>query len=127
MRSRALARLLRAQPNIAAVTRDRGAGDLAVLDLAVVRADHHRAAGNGLVGAGLEIAEDENVLRSELDHLAAAHIVHELDVGGRAFDVFHQRGRDQGGGGLRRGEGRTCEDAATAATSVLSAIKTVSM
>ena len=64
-------------------------------------ADRHGAAGDGLVLAGLEIAEDEGVVRRELDDLAGADIVHEFDVGGGAVDVLHQRNGDQRGRSLR--------------------------
>ena len=87
--------------------------------------DRHRAAGDGLVFTGPEIAENEHVAGRQPDHLAVADIVHEFDAGSGAFHILHQRGRDQGRRCARRNLGCNSQTAArtAATTSVLSAIK----
>ena len=90
-----MARLLGAQVHVAAIAGDLGPDDMAALHLAALQAHDHRAAGDGLMFTGLEVAENEDVAGPKLDHLAVADIVHEFDVGGGAFHIFDQRGRDE--------------------------------
>src|SRR4051812_14102162 len=97
----AFARLLRAQPHLPAIAKDLGPGDLAALDIAALRAHDHRATGDRLVFAGLEITENEDVAGLELDHLAVANIIHEMNINGVAFDILDQRSWNQWSWSLR--------------------------
>ena len=107
---RALARLLGGKPDLSAVARDLGAHDLGALHLARLQTDRHAAATgatrDGLVRAGLQIAQHQHVARRKADHLAYANIVHELDLASGALHVLHQRGGQEGGG--EAGKGRGC-------------------
>src|SRR5262245_9701008 len=92
----ALTRLLGGESHLAAITGDLSPDDLAVADIAALGAHNHRAASDGLVLAGLKVAENEDVAGLQLDYLTPANIFHEFNAGGDAFHILHQRGWDQG-------------------------------
>jgi hypothetical protein len=78
-------------------------------DLALLRSDANRSAGDGLVLARFEIAQYQYVARLELDNVAGPDIVHKFDTGGRAFDFLDQRGgneRRRRAGECRLGHGK---------------------